>query len=60
MEGETGLSQVVVGQEMVQQADDAISSLADVAPLIYQVITPRRACAAKGLSDCSWTGIYGL
>ena len=20
--------------------------------------TPRRACAAKGLSDCSWTGLY--
>ena len=26
--------------------------------LPIQLITPRRACAAKGLSDCSWTGLY--
>ena len=24
------------------------------------VVTPRRACAAKGLSDCSWTGLYSF
>ena len=24
------------------------------------IITPRCACAAKGLSDCSWTGLYSL
>ena len=24
----------------------------------YLLITPRRACAAKGLSDCSWTVDY--
>ena len=34
MEGETGLSQVVVGQDVVQQTGDTISSLADVAPFI--------------------------
>ena len=22
------------------------------------LLTPRHACAAKGLSDCSWTGLY--
>ena len=24
----------------------------------FTIFTPRRACAAKGLSDCSWTGLY--
>ena len=27
---------------------------------VYEIITPRCACAAKGSSDCSWTGLYSL
>lgn len=38
MEGETGLPEAVVGEEVVEEANNTISPLADTHPLINEVV----------------------